>query len=64
MPNVVNLKDSSVSTYEMRCGQSGTQVLYAKFQPQANFSRVHKPLEMELVLKMLTPALCSFFKAL
>lgn len=37
MPNVVNLKDSIVSTYEMRCGQSGTQTPYAKFPPQAKF---------------------------
>ena len=64
MPNVVNLKDSIVSTYEMRCGQSGTQTPYAKFPLKQNFSRMQKPLDIEFIVKMLTPSLCSFFKAL
>lgn len=44
MPNVQNMKDSFVSTSEMRCGQSGAQT-YAKFHPQANFYRMHTPWE-------------------
>lgn len=66
MPNVVNVKDSFVSTYEMRCGHSGTRALlvYAKSHPRAGFSSAHKPVEMELKSEMLTPSLCSFFKAL
>lgn len=64
MTNTANLKDSFVKYLRMSCRWSGTQAPYVKFHPQANFSRMHKPLEIEIILKMLTLSLRSFFTAL